>query len=251
MEITANGPVPVAAGKTIAPGRLVKVLVADDDPATLRILKRNLSGYGYEVLTAVDGLQALDILELELPEIMILDITMPKMDGLEVCRQVREWNQLPIIILSARGEEHQKVQALEMGADDYLTKPFGMNELVARLRVHLRRSVQLKVEPTQIYWVDDFSIDFTRRLVTFKDEEVRLSHQQYELLKYLTLNAGRVITHRLALVNVWGPEYETETQYLHVFINQLRQKIEPNPARPYYIITERGVGYRFRRPEFK
>ncbi|MDB5078713.1 MAG: response regulator transcription factor [Chloroflexi bacterium] len=229
--------------------KVFKILVVDDELPTLRILKRNLTGYGYEVVTASDGLEALRLVEESLPDLMLLDITMPNMNGLEVTRQVRRWNQLPIIVVSALGEENQKVEALELGADDYLTKPFGMNELVARIKVALRRLNQKLPEPSNIFTVAGLSIDFTRRLVTLNGQELKLTPQQYDLLRFLVQNAGRVVTHRLTLLNVWGPEYEKENQYLHVFIGQLRQKIEPDPARPFFIITERGVGYRFRSPE--
>ncbi len=228
---------------------IIKILVVDDELPTLRILKRNLTGYGYEVITAGDGLEAIRLVEESLPDLMLLDITMPNLNGLEVTRRVRLWNQLPIIVLSALGEEHQKVEALELGADDYITKPFGMNELMARIKGALRRKNQKVPEPANIFNLDGLSIDFTRRLVTMNEQEVKLTPQQYDLLRFLAQNAGRVVTHRLTLLNVWGPEYEKESQYLHVFIGQLRQKIEPDPARPYFIMTERGVGYRFRSPD--
>jgi two-component system KDP operon response regulator KdpE len=229
--------------------KVSKILVVDDELPTLRILKRNLTGHKYAVLTASDGLEALRVLEQHLPDLMLLDLTMPKLNGLEVIRRARQWNQLPIIVLSALGEEHQKVEALELGADDYLTKPFGMNELIARIKVALRRVNQKLPEPANIFSMDGLEINFTRRLVTLHDQEVKLTPQQYDLLRFLVQNAGRVVTHRLTLLSVWGPEYEKENQYLHVFIGQLRQKIEPDPARPHFILTERGVGYRFRSPD--
>ncbi len=227
-----------------------KILVADDELSILRTLNRNLTRRGYEVITAANGLEALERIEESLPQLIILDLMMPKMDGLEVCRRVREWSQIPIIILSAVGEEHQKVEALDLGADDYLTKPFGMDELLARIRVALRRSKTLKENSHKgqlaVFSDDDLQIDFNRRQVTFQGQEIKLTPKQYDLLKYLAQNAGRVITHRGALLNVWGPEYGQESQYLHVFIGQLRQKIEADPAHPRHIITEPGVGYRFR-----
>jgi two-component system KDP operon response regulator KdpE len=232
--------------------KLEKILVADDEKAILRTLKRNLSGRGYEVITASNGEEALAQIEEALPDLIILDLMMPRMDGLEVCRRVREWSQIPIIVLSARGEEPQKVAALDLGADDYLTKPFGMDELLARIRVALRRVSQLKenaqLTSIPVFVDDDLIIDFVRREVMFKDQEVKLTPKQYELLKYLAQNAGRVITHRAALVAVWGPEYGGENQYIHTFVNQLRHKIETDPVHPHHILTEPGVGYRFRSP---
>lgn len=235
----------------VRPGeKPVKIVVADDEQAILRMLTRNLTRRGYEVVTAADGEEALNRIEETLPDLVILDLMMPRLDGLEVCRQVREWSQMPIIILSARGEETRKVEALDLGADDYLTKPFGMDELLARVRVALRRASQTKEANgggnSPVYRSGELIIDVARREVTVQGEEVKLTPRQYDLLKYLAQNAGRVITHRTALVNVWGPEYGQETQYLHVFIGQLRHKIEPDPAHPVYILTEPGVGYRFK-----
>jgi two-component system KDP operon response regulator KdpE len=222
------------------------ILVVDDDASVLQMLKRNLTNEGYKVLTANSGIEALVSLEKNRPDLMLLDINMPELDGLEVCRNVRKWNQLPIIVLSARNEEHQKVEALELGADDYLTKPFGINELIARVHVALRRvKRQTKNETISIFTFDDLTVNLEERKVLLSGEEIKLTPQQYELLKYLVINAGRVITHRAALLHVWGPAYEGETQYLHVFIGQLRRKIEPDLSRPRYILTERGLGYRF------
>jgi len=226
-------------------GRTPKILVVDDEQATLRTLKRNLSAYGYEIFTATSGEEALAELEIVLPDLMLLDLMMPSINGLEVCRRAREWNQLPIIVLSARGEERQKVEALELGADDYLTKPFGMDELIARIRVALRRVVQTTSEPEPIYSQDGLEINFAQRRVSLNGQEISLTSQQYELLKYLAHNARRILPHRTILREVWGTEYESETPYLHVFGSQLRQKIEPDSSRPRFIKTERGYGYRF------
>lgn len=239
----------MGASKANPTNNLATILVVDDEAPVLRTLKRNLSGYGYEVLTATDGVEALASVEENRPDLMLLDLNMPRLSGLEVCRRLRKWNQMPIIVLSARGDEQQKVEALDLGADDYLTKPFGMSELLARIRAALRRTGQLTKEETfKDFTLEGFSIDFEQHLVTVDGQEVKLTPQQYELLKYLVRNAGRVLTHRSVLVNVWGAEYEDETQYLHVFIGQLRHKIEADPSRPRYILTERGVGYRFRAP---
>jgi two-component system KDP operon response regulator KdpE len=229
--------------------RPVKIVVADDEQAILRMLTRNLTRRGYEVVTAADGEEALNQIEDTRPDLVILDLMMPRLDGLEVCRKVREWSQVPIIILSARGEESRKVEALDLGADDYLTKPFGLDELLARVRVALRRVSQMKeanaAGNAPIYRSGELVIDLARREVTVRGQEIKLTPHQYDLLKYLAQNAGRVITHRSALINVWGPEYGQETQYLHVFIGQLRHKIEPDSSHPIYILTEPGVGYRF------
>jgi two-component system KDP operon response regulator KdpE len=239
----------MGASKTNLTNNLATILVVDDEAPVLRTLKRNLSGYGYEVLTAADGVEALACVEENRPDLMLLDLNMPRLSGLEVCRRIRKWNQMPIIVLSARGDEQQKVEALDLGADDYLTKPFGMSELLARIRAALRRTGQpAKDETFKEFSLDGFSINFEQHLVTVDGQEVKLTPQQFELLKYLVRNAGRVLTHRSVLVNVWGAEYEDETQYLHVFIGQLRHKIEADPSRPRYILTERGVGYRFRAP---
>jgi two-component system KDP operon response regulator KdpE len=239
----------MGASKTNLTNNLATILVVDDEAPVLRTLKRNLSGYGYEVLTAADGVEALACVEENRPDLMLLDLNMPRLSGLEVCRRIRKWNQMPIIVLSARGDEQQKVEALDLGADDYLTKPFGMSELLARIRAALRRTGQpTKDETFKEFSLDGFSINFEQHLVTVDGQEVKLTPQQFELLKYLVRNAGRVLTHRSVLVNVWGAEYEDETQYLHVFIGQLRHKIEADPSRPRYILTERGVGYRFRAP---
>ncbi len=173
--------------------KVSKILVVDDELPTLRILKRNLTGHKYEVLTASDGLEALRVLEQHLPNLMLLDLTMPKLNGLEVIRRARQWNQLPIIVLSALGEEHQKVEALELGADDYLTKPFGMNELIARIKVALRRVNQKLPEPANIFSMDGLEINFTRRLVTLHDQEVKLTPQQYDFYQQQSLKQTRRI----------------------------------------------------------
>lgn len=235
---------------TALTNKAMRIVVADDEQSILRTLKRNLGGHGYEVITATNGEEALAQIEEHLPNLIILDLMMPGLNGLEVCRRVREWSQTPIIVLSARGEEKMKVEALDLGADDYLTKPFGMDELLARIRVALRRAAQLQSQTiTLAVFVDgDLTIDFAQREVMLNGQEVRLTPKQYDLLRYLAINAGRVITHRAALINVWGEVYDQETQYLHVFINQLRHKIESDPARPQHILTEPGVGYRFRAP---
>ena len=234
-----------------------KILIVDDERAALHMLKRNLIGMGFEVYTAENGIQALKVLRHKAPDLMVLDVGMAEMDGLEVCRQVRQWNNLPIIVLSANDEEEQKVAALELGADDYQTKPYKLNELVARIKAALRRAQLSNLSASSPslekgslkFSCKELTIDFSRRFVTVRGQEVKLTPQQYDLLKYLVENAGLVINHRQALLHSWGAEYERETQYLHVFISQLRQKIEPDTTRPQYLLTERGVGYRFVCPE--
>lgn len=230
------------------PANQAKILIAEDEVATLRTLKRNLTSFGFEVFTATNGEEALAEVEAKLPDLLLLDINMPKLNGLEVCKKVREWNDLPIIILSARGEERQKVIALELGADDYLTKPFGMEELVARIRASLRRVKQKDSPVLSILTFGELSINLAQHQVLLSNQPLNLTHQQYELLKYLAQNAGRIVSHRNILQEVWGPEYAEETQYLHVFISQLRQKLENDPSRPTFIKTERGFGYRFINP---
>jgi len=184
---------------------------------------------------------------MELPGLVILDIMMPGMDGFEVCRQLREWSKIPIIMLSARGDARDKVKCLDLGADDYITKPFGASELIARVRAVLRRSESVEttpVQPSVVY--GDLKISFAQRQVTVAGNEVRLTPTEYNLLQEFVLNAGKLLTHTYLLNKVWGSEYREDTQYLHVFIRRLRAKIEPDPVNPKYITTMSGVGYQFR-----
>jgi two-component system KDP operon response regulator KdpE len=182
------------------------------------------------------------------PELLILDLGLPDMDGIEVTRQLREWTQMPIIILSVRDQENDKIAALDAGADDYLTKPFGVGELMARIRVALRRSIQA-VEDEPVYQVDDLKVDIARRLVTLKGEEVDLTPTEYDILRMLVQHAGRVLTHRQILREIWGAAYESETHLLRVNMSNLRRKIEPDPNQPVYVVTEPGVGYRLKANE--
>jgi two-component system KDP operon response regulator KdpE len=221
-------------------------LIVDDEPQVLRLLRTSLTERGYEVATAGSGEDALAALEHRMPDVVILDLVMPGLSGLDVCRIVRERSAVPIIVLSARGDEHDKVRALDLGADDYLTKPFGMEELLARIRVALRHSVDGGGRTDAIFRSGDLRIDFERRQVWRGEEEVRLTPTEYELLKYLVQHADKALTHGMILRAVWGPEYGGESQYLRVYIPQLRRKIEGDPTRPRYIVTEPGVGYRFR-----
>jgi len=229
-----------------------RILVVDDDPPIQRILRRNLSVSGYEVLVANNGEDALEMVHVHKPDLILLDLGLPgEVDGMEVCRQVREWTQTPIIILSARTEEGHKVEALDLGADDYLTKPFSNGELQARVRVCLRRSSSTEGtndQPSQILRTDDgyLYMDVIRHQVRVGDSDVRLTRTEFELLRHLMLYAGKVLTHRSLLQAVWGPEYGEEADYLRVYVRQLRIKIEVEPSSPRYILTEPGIGYVFR-----
>jgi two-component system, OmpR family, KDP operon response regulator KdpE len=224
-----------------------RILVVDDELSIIKFLRANLVDKRYEVLVAMNGVEALETFEKELPDLMILDIMMPKIDGFEVCRRLREWSQVPIIMLSARGDEDDKVKCLDLGADDYITKPFGKDELVARVKAVMRRTESAAAVPTQPSCSSgDIDINFVRRQVTVAGKEVKLTPTEYNLLQEFVLNAGKVLTHTHLLNKVWGPEYREETQYLHVFVRRLRAKLEPDPTNPRYIVTVSGVGYQFK-----
>jgi two-component system, OmpR family, KDP operon response regulator KdpE len=225
--------------------RKKRVLVIDDEPQIVRALRVALTANGYEVVSAANGEEALDLAATAPPDAVILDLGLPGLSGAEVCRSLREWTDVPILVLSARAEEREKVAALDLGADDYVTKPFGMDEVLARLRAALRRA-SAAPPAESIFTAGDLRIDFGRRLVTVAGHEVHLTPTEYSLLKLLATNADRVLTHGMLLRSVWGSEYGEEAHYLRVFVRQLRQKIEPDPARPRYLLTEPGVGYRFR-----
>jgi two-component system, OmpR family, KDP operon response regulator KdpE len=222
-----------------------RILVVDDEPRVLRMLHAGLTAKGYEVTTATTGEQGLDLLATCHFDLLVLDLRLPGIDGLEVCRRLRSWSQLPILILSVQDREEEKVAALDLGADDYVTKPFSMGELLARVRVALRHARQEKEHADSRYQFGDLIVDIGRRIVTVRGTEVHLSPTEYSLLTYLVRNAGKVLTHRTILLNVWGPEESEETQYLRVYIRHLRQKLEPDPAHPRYILTAPAVGYRF------
>ena len=222
------------------------ILVVDDEPEIRRAVLGGLRAQGYEVRAAADGEEALRLASLAAPDLVILDLMMPGMDGLEVCRRLRAWSEVPILVLSARAQERQKVQALDEGADDYLTKPFGMDELTARIRAALRRHRRAQPANAPTFTVGDLVMDYARRLVFKGGQELKLTPHEYGILRYLTQNADRVVTHRQLLAAVWGPEDVEETQYLRVHVGHLRRKIEDIPARPRFIVTEPGVGYRFR-----
>ncbi|MCG3163767.1 MAG: Transcriptional regulatory protein KdpE [Acidobacteria bacterium] len=220
------------------------ILVVDDEMQILRVMRASLPARGYEVRTAPGGEEAIDEVRKEEPDLIILDLVMPKMSGLEVCRRVREFSNAPIIVLSAKEAEADKVAALELGADDYVTKPFGLDELLARMHAILRR-VQASTNHASVFTVGDVAVDADARRVTIAGREVKLTPKEFEVLKHLVSNAGKVVTHRSLLLAVWGVEATDQTDYLRVFINQLRRKIEPDPPHPRYIITEPWVGYRF------
>jgi two-component system KDP operon response regulator KdpE len=221
-----------------------RVLIVDDERAIRRYLRTALEAQGYAVFEAVNGMEALSSVAAARPDLIILDLGLPDLDGVEVTRRIREWTQIPIIILSVRDQEQDKIEALDVGADDYLTKPFSTGELMARMRVSLRRA--LHVEDAPILRVDQLLMDLPHHRVTLAGMEISLTPTEYDLLRLLIQNHGRVLTHRQILRQVWGPAYEAETHLLRVNISNLRRKIEPDPARPSYILTEPGVGYRLR-----
>ena len=222
---------------------LGKILVVDDDPQIRRVMKATLVGHNYEVVEARTGEDAMETLPKESPNLVLLDMNMPGMGGLETCRAIRGGSDMPAIILSVRNSEKDKVAALDAGADDYVTKPFGIEELLARIRAALRRSSP--EGGPRAFQSPDLEIDFETRRVRARGEDVRLTPKEFELLRYLIVHAGKPISHRELLQAVWGPDYGDEPEYLRVFINQVRKKIEANPARPKFILTEPWVGYRF------
>jgi two-component system KDP operon response regulator KdpE len=222
-----------------------KLLVIDDELPIRRFLKASLDPLEYHLIEAENGREGIQKTATENPSAVLLDLGLPDMDGVEVARSLREWTQVPIIVLSARGQERDKIDALDAGADDYLTKPFGIGELLARVRAALRRTTGKEPEnPTLAFGT--ITIDFAKRLVTKNDEEVHLTPNEYALLASLAKNPGRVMTHKQLLTEVWGPAYVEENHYLRVFMAQLRHKLEDEPARPQYLINEPGVGYRLR-----
>jgi DNA-binding response OmpR family regulator len=231
------------------PVKKTKVLVADDDPQLLRLVTRNLQLEGYEVVTASDGQQALENIEATAPDLVLLDVMMPRLDGFAVCERVREFSSVPIILVTARGQDQDKVRGLDLGADDYLTKPFSVDELLARVRAVLRRSQFTTTEQGQglrtTATIGRLTIDYAQHKVTMGDEEVALTPTEYRMLAYLIQNAGRVVTQDLMLEHVWGAEYVGESHMLQVNVNRLRHKIEPDSAHPKYIVTKVGVGYLF------
>jgi two-component system KDP operon response regulator KdpE len=226
------------------------ILVVDDDPRLLRLVRVNLEKAGFSVNTASSGAAALEQFDLEMPDAMVVDVTMPGMDGFTLTQRIREASNVPIIFLTAMGEQSQKVRGLELGADDYLTKPFDPDELVARVRALLRRSVvQGAGDSGHIIQAGDLTIDFLKRKVEYAGESVKLTPTEYKLLQQLAQQSGKVVPHTDLLSKVWGPEYRDETGYLWVYIRSLRQKLEPDPSNPQFIISEPGYGYRFQAPK--
>lgn len=223
-----------------------RILVVDDEPQIGRMLKTQLEARGYDVVHVTSGGEALVSVGDQPPDLVLLDVGLPDMTGVDVCRRLREWSNVPIIFLTVRDEEKIKVQALDVGGDDYVTKPFGLPELLARVRAVLRRKQEQPSTQSSVFESGDLRVDFTARRVTVADQEVRLTPTEYELLRLFILHADKTLTHRQLLTQIWGPESTQETQYLHVFIRQLRRKLEPDPSKPRHFVTEPGVGYRFR-----
>lgn len=225
------------------------ILTADDDLQLLRLVSRSLELEDFHVLTASNGEEALSIIELQALDLVLLDVMMPKMDGFTVCQKVREFSSVPIIIITARGQDNDKVKGLNLGADDYLTKPFNIDELVARVRAVLRRAQFTPQEQTYatqtVTTIGSLTIDYSQRLVTVDGKEIVLTPTEYRVLAYLIQNAGRIVTQDLLLEYVWGQEYVGESHMLQVNVNRLRRKIEPDPAHPHYILTKVGIGYQF------
>jgi two-component system, OmpR family, KDP operon response regulator KdpE len=223
-----------------------RVLVVDDEPQFLRALVTNLRGAGYEVDTAVTAAEALTTAGLHPPDAFILDLLLPDGTGVDVCRELRTWTDAPIVLVSAVGEEEEKIAALDAGADDYVTKPFAIGELLARLRAALRRAGS-PGEP--VLGVGPITVDLEKHAVTVSGKPVHLTPHEFRLLRVLAQNEGKLMTHRVILREVWGPAYGAESNYLHVYVSQLRRKLEPDPARPRYLLTEPGAGYRLVAPE--
>ena len=225
----------------------LKVLVVDDEPAIRRFLRTSLTAQGYQVSEAENGAAALDALRRSAADVLVLDLGLPDIGGFEIIERIRgQGSTLPIIVLSSRTDESGKVKALDLGADDYVTKPFGIDELLARLRAALRHRLQQEGE-RPIFRCGELAVDIVRRIVMLRGQEVKLSPREYDLLRLFIAHAGKVLTHRFILREIWGGE--GEVQYLRVYIRALRHKIEPNPEQPHYIVTEQGVGYRLRAPD--
>lgn len=222
-----------------------RILVVDDETQITRVLRTSLSSQGYDIRVANDGETALEIMKDWTPDLVITDLSMPNMDGLELCRRLRPKAKFPIIVLSVRGEERTKVQALDAGADDYVTKPFSIEELLARVRANLRRAPAVAGEQPTLIEAGDFRIDLAAHKVMVRGREVHLTPKEFDLLVYLAGNPGRVITHRALLSAVWGGQSTEQVEYLRVFVGQLRRKLEPEASSPRYIVTEPWVGYRF------
>jgi two-component system, OmpR family, KDP operon response regulator KdpE len=219
------------------------VLIVDDEPQIRRVMRTTLTSQGYAVVEAKTGEEALEKLRSDHPGLILLDVNLPGISGLDVCREIRQSSDVPIVMLTVRNTERDKVQALDAGADDYVVKPFGAQELLARIRAALRRSAP--EETTPAFVSNDLQIDFAKRAVALNGNPIRLTPKEFELLRHLVANQGMALSHRRLLQAVWGPDYGEETEYLRVFINQLRKKIEPDPRHPRYIHTDPWIGYRF------
>jgi DNA-binding response OmpR family regulator len=227
-----------------------RILIVDDDPLIVRLVRANLDRAGYRVLTAADGEEALEVVAAELPDLVILDLMLPRLDGFEVCRRIREFSLVPVVMLTARGEQVDKLRGFEMGADDYLTKPFAPAELLARVQAVLRRSQQgAPPSAASVVRCGAITVDFVRRRVTVQDEPVRLTPTEFKLLQQLALNVGKVLSHTELLTRVWGPEYRDDRDYLWAYVRHLRRKLEPDPEHPVHILSEPGVGYVMECPE--
>jgi two-component system, OmpR family, KDP operon response regulator KdpE len=226
-----------------------RILVVDDEVQLRRLLQTGLSGYGYTVELAADGLEAIEKARSWRPDVIVLDLGLPKLDGIAVCESVRSWSTVPIIVLSVRDTERDKIAALDLGADDYLTKPFSLAELLAHIRVALRHSAQATASSDPVLIFEKLRIDLPNRQVFIDDAEIHLTPTEYDLLKLLATRAGKVLTHTIILRTVWGDAYTRDTQTLRVFIGQLRRKLGDDPTHPRFILTEPGVGYRFRQSE--
>ncbi len=220
------------------------ILVVDDEPQITRVLRTSLTAQGYDIRVANNGEMALEIMKDWSPNLIITDLAMPTVDGVQLCRRVRAVSQVPILVLSVRDKEQQKVEALDAGADDYVTKPFGMNELLARVRANLRR-VPMETDPKTLIEIGDFVIDLAAHKVTVRRREVRLTPKEFELLVYMARRAGKVLSHRTLLGAIWGGQSTEQVEYIRVFVGQLRKKLEPDSSSPRYIVTEPWVGYRF------
>ena len=226
---------------------VARILVVDDEPQLTRVLRTGLKSRGYDVRTAPDGLTGLETFKEWHPDLVITDLAMPEMDGLELCRRVRAISQTPILVLSAKGQEKTKIEALDLGADDFVTKPFGIDELFARVRAALRRSPNSlgTSAATQVLEIGVFRADLETRQITVGGRDIHLTPKEFDLLTYFMRNAGKVLTHRTLLAAIWGGNYVDQNEYLRVFVGQLRKKVEPESAKPRYILTEPWVGYRF------
>jgi two-component system KDP operon response regulator KdpE len=222
-----------------------RILIADDEPQITRVLRTGLTTRGYDVRVAADGESALDTFNDWRPDLVVTDLSMPSMNGLELCRRLRLISQIPIIVLSVKGEERTKVEALDAGADDYVTKPFGIEELLARVRATLRRASSGSIEDATLLETGDFRLDLEARIVAVRGNEIHLTPKEFELLVHFLRHPGKVLTHRKLLTAIWGGNYAEQTEYLRVFIGQLRKKIEADPGKPRYILTEPWIGYRF------